>query len=112
MAPLFGCKGRGAIHVIKISSLLNLRHTQPPAMSSSLSSGAQMPFIGLRSIRGNAAASNTVDVSLATPAAGSDAAGATLTGQTLRITLADGTNAGAVSTTTQTLAGVKTFVAA
>ena len=42
-------------------------------------------------------------------AASSDAAGATINGTTIKLTPADGTNGGVVTTGTQTFAGVKTF---
>lgn len=57
----------------------------------------------------NLSGTNTGNVTLATVGSTPAAAGASLSGQVLTLQPADGTNAGVVSTTTQTFAGVKTL---
>lgn len=57
----------------------------------------------------NLSGTNTGDITLASVGSSPAAAGASLSSQVLTLQPADGTNPGVVSTTTQTLAGAKTF---
>ncbi len=74
-------------------------------------------FAGAKTFTGaisasNLSGTNTGNVTLATVGSSPAAAGASLSGQVLTLQPADGSNAGVVSTTTQTFAGTKTFSAA
>lgn len=61
---------------------------------------------------GSSSGTNSGDITLTTVGSTPAAAGASLSGQALTLQPADGSNAGVVSTTTQTFAGAKTFSSA
>lgn len=63
-------------------------------------------------LSGSSSGANSGDITLASVGSTPAAAGASLSGQVLTLQPADGTNAGLVSTTTQTLAGAKTLSSA
>jgi len=65
--------------------------------------------ISASNFSGSSSGANTGDVTLAATGSTPNANGASLSGQVLTLQPADGTNSGLMSTTTQTLAGNKTF---
>lgn len=90
--------------------------THPGAITSGTQTiGGAKTFVSTISasnFSGSSSGTNTGDISLATVGASPAVTGATLAGQVLTLQPADATNAGVVSTTTQSFAGAKTFTGA
>lgn len=96
---------------ISISDTITASGTASSTYAIKSDSTAQSVFVGSL-VASNLSGTNTGNITLASVGSSPNSSGASLSGQQLTLQPADASNAGLVSTATQTIAGAKTFTSA